>query len=132
VIPTSRRPRAFVGLKDIPDSYTLDAIARLYHALTGRLVDARHGIGEVLPKERLAEHAIGALAAQHVMAERALHSRWINVADALTYGATFAAMSLDADEVAVELRSWADGQLRHGGITDAEHEAVMALIPTEV
>jgi hypothetical protein len=89
---------------DIPDFYTLGAIARLYHALTGRLADARHGIGEVLPKQRLAEHAIGALAAQHVMAERALHSRWANVVDALTYGATLediaAAMSLDLDEVA--------------------------------
>ena len=104
MIPTSRRPRASVGPATSPTSTRWGAIARLYHALTGRLADARHGIGEVLPKQRLAEHAIGALAAQHVMAERALHSRWANVVDALTYGATLediaAAMSLDPDEVA--------------------------------
>ena len=64
-----------------------------------------------------------------------LASRWVTVADALTYGATIdqvaTAMDLTSVEVAAGLRSWADGQRRFGHITDAEHDAVLALLGKE-
>ena len=41
-----------------------------------------------LPAEQLARHAVALLAVEHTRAERMLASRWVNVADALTYGAT--------------------------------------------
>lgn len=77
-------------------------------------------------------HAVAALATQHALAERVLYSRWCNVRDALTFGATpeqvAAAMGLDVDEVALGLRSWADGQHRQQLITADEHDAVLALV----
>jgi hypothetical protein len=64
--------------------------------------------------------------------QRVLASRWVNVAEALTHGATIdqaaAGMGLDVDEVLVGLAGWADGQHRFGHITDAEHDQVIALL----
>jgi hypothetical protein len=64
--------------------------------------------------------------------QRVLASRWVNVAEALTHGATIdqaaAGMGLDVDEVRVGLAGWADGQHRFGHITDAEHDQVIALL----
>jgi hypothetical protein len=45
-------------------------------------------IGDRLPAEQLARHAVALLAVEHALADRVLASRWVNVADALTYGAT--------------------------------------------
>jgi hypothetical protein len=59
----------------------------------------------------------------------------VNVADALTYGATVeqvaTAMDLTAIEVAAGLRLGADVQRRFGHITDVEHDAVLALLGEE-
>jgi hypothetical protein len=77
-------------------------------------------------------HALTALAYQHALAERALHSRWVNARDGLRHGATVAqvadAMGLDADEVCFGLSRWADGQRRHGSMSEHEHAAVLALV----
>jgi hypothetical protein len=80
----------------------------------------------------LARHAVALLAVQHALAERVLASRWLAVADALGCGARVvevaAAMALTSGEVEVGLCSWADGQRRFGHLTDAEHDAVLALL----
>lgn len=116
---------------DIGHDVVLAELARQYHVHVAPLVDARHGIGEPVPPGQLAGHAIAALAAQHALAERALHSRWCNAVEALTYGATLdqvaASMDLTVDEVSVGLRSWADGQRHHGGLSDAERDEVYVL-----
>jgi hypothetical protein len=79
----------------------LDAL----HLHQGRLVDARHGIGDPIPAEQLARHAVALLAIEHALADRVLASRWVTVAEALMYGATIdrvaAGMGLDVDEVRV-------------------------------
>jgi hypothetical protein len=62
-----------------------------------------------------------------------LVSRWVTVAEAITYGATIdqvaAGMGLDVGGVRVGLAGWADGQHRFGHITNAEHDQVIALLP---
>ena len=101
----------------------------------GPLVDARHGIDDPVPAEQLARHAVALLAVEHALADRVLASRWVNAADALTYGATVeqvaTAMNVTAIEVAAGLRSWADVQRQFGHTTDVEHDAVLALLGEE-
>jgi hypothetical protein len=41
----------------------------------GPLVDARHGIGDPVPAEQLARHAVALLAVEHALADRVLASR---------------------------------------------------------
>lgn len=117
---------------DVPHDAPLATVLQAFAAHTLRVVDAMLGIGEPLPVETLARHAVAALVLQHTVAERVLYSRWTTVRDALTYGASIgdvaAAMGLDVDEVVAGLRSWAAGQLRHGLVTEAEHDAVVALV----
>jgi hypothetical protein len=117
---------------DLPLSATLGQLVEAYHAHAGRLVDARHGLGEPLTAEQLAAHAVAALAVQHVLAERVLWPRWCDVRDALAHGATIdqvaAALGLDEDEVAAGLTSWVDGQRREDLITDVEHTEIVALV----
>lgn len=117
---------------DLPYDTTLGQLAEQYYRHAGPLVDARHGLGQPRTAEQLAAHAVAALAVQHALAERVLYSRWVNVRDALTYGATPAAvavaMGLDDDEVRAGLASWADGQAREGLMTDPERDAVLALV----
>ena len=116
---------------DLPHDATLGELAEHLHRLIGPLVDARHGLGEPLPADQLAAHAIAALAVQHALAERALYSRWVIMCDALTHGATLehtaAAMGLEVDEVAVGLRMWADGQHQHAGMSAAARDEVYAM-----
>lgn len=117
--------------RDVPDSTFRDLIdAHLGHLAP--LVDARHGIGEPRPAVELARHAVAALAAAAALAERVLHSRWCTARDALVYGATVddvaAGMGLDVDEIVMGLRAWADGQLREGLMTRAQHDEVLALV----
>jgi hypothetical protein len=92
-------------------------------------------IGDRLPAEQLARHAVALLAVEHALADRVLASRWVDVADALTYGATVepvaTAMDLTAMEVTAGLQSWADVQRRFGHITDVAHDAVLALLGEE-
>jgi hypothetical protein len=118
---------------DIPHTAPLRRLLDALHDHQGRLVNARYAIGDdPVPAEQLARHAVALLAVEHALADRVLVSRWVTVADALTYGATIdqvaAGMGLDVDEVRVGLASWADGQHRFGHITDAEHDTVLALL----
>lgn len=116
---------------DVPDGPFGDLIdAHLNHLAL--LVAAHHEIGEPLPAAELARHAVAALAVQHAVAERLLHTRWCNACDALTYGAslddTAAAMGLDADEVAFGLSRWVEGQHHQDLMTRAQLDEVLALI----
>jgi hypothetical protein len=117
---------------DIPHTAPLRQVLDTLHLHQGRLVDARHGIGDPVPAEQLARHAVALLAIEPALANRVLISRWVTVAEALTYGATIdqvaTGMGLDVDEVRVGLAGWADGQHRFGHITDAERDAVLALL----
>lgn len=116
---------------DVPDAPYRE-IVEAYLRHVEFLVHAHHGIGEPVPAGDLAAHAIAALASQHAVAERVLHTRWTTARDALTYGATVddvaAAMGLDPDEVTFGLSRWADGELRERRLTPAQHDAVLALI----
>jgi hypothetical protein len=117
---------------EIPHTASLRQVLDALHLHQGRLVDARHGLGNPVPAEQLARHAVALLAIEHTLADRVLVSRWVTVAEALTYGATIdqvaAGMGLDVDEVRVGLAGWADGQHRFGHISDVEHEQVIALL----
>lgn len=116
---------------EVPD-LSFSGLAEQYHRHIGALVDAHHGVGDPLPAAELAGHAVAALATQHALAERVLLSRWVTCRDALAYGSslddTAAAMGLDADEVAMGLARWADGQLREHLMTQAQHDEVLALV----
>jgi hypothetical protein len=117
---------------DIPHTAPLRRLLDALHDHQGRLVNARYAIGDPVPAEKLARHAVALLAIEHALADRVLASRWVTVAQALMYGATIdqaaAGMGLDVDKVRVGLAGWADGQRRFGHITDAEHDAVLALL----
>jgi len=117
---------------DIPHNVPLRdlAAANTHHTL--RLVDHRHGIGDPLTTEQRRAHALAALAYQHALAERALHSRWSIATDALAAGASLdtvgAAMGgLEPDEVRFELRRWAGDQHREGLMDDARRDEVWRL-----
>lgn len=103
-----------------------------YHLHIWGLVTAHHGTGAAAPAEVLAQHAVAALAVQHALAERILRTRWVNVRDALTYGATLddvaAAMGFDPDDVPVGLARWAGGQLCEHLMTRAEYDTVLELV----
>ncbi len=117
---------------DVSEWAPLTEIAARYLAHAWQLLAVRLGQDTGQPPEELREVAIAALAYEHVLAERALASRWVNAADALAYGATVeqvaAAMGLDDDEVRVGLGSWADGQVRIGHLTPAERDDVLRLV----
>jgi hypothetical protein len=116
----------------IPHTASLRPVLDALHLHQGRLVDARHRIGDPVPAGQLARHAVALLAVEHALADRVLASRWVTAAEALTHGATIeqvaAAMDLTAVELTAGLRSLADGQRRFGHITDAEHDAVLAML----
>jgi hypothetical protein len=120
---------------DLSHATPLRALLEALGVHQGSLVDARHGIGDPLPADQLARHAVALLAVEHALADRVLASRWVTVGEALTYGGAIdevtAAIDLTAVEVATGLRSWADGQRRFGHFTDAEHDAVLALLGEE-
>ena len=117
---------------DIPHNVPLWELCVTYdhHAL--RIVEHRHGIGRPLTTERRLGHALAALAYQHALAERALHSRWSIATDALAAGATLrqvgAAMGgIDADRVHYTLRWWVDVQHQEGLMDDARRDEVLRL-----
>ncbi len=117
---------------DIPHSILLRGLAVAYDRHALRIVEYRHGIGDPLTTEQRLAHALAALAYQHALAERALHSRWSIAADALAAGATLrqvgAAMGgLDADRVRYSLRWWVDYQHREGLMDDARRDEVLRL-----
>jgi hypothetical protein len=119
------RPADFAGA-------SLRELLAGYEAHTTPLVNARHGIGEPDPVGRLRSDALDVLACGQALANYILAMRWVAVAEGLAYGATLghvaAAMGLEPDEVAAGLRSWADGQVRHGGITPADRDEVYSLL----
>jgi hypothetical protein len=119
------RPRDLSG---VPLRELLDA----WHAHLTPLVNARHGLGEPELAGRLRGDALDMLACGQALADQILAMRWVTVAEALVYGAPLAdvaaAMGLEVDEVAAGLRSWADGQDQHAGMTAAARDDVYALL----
>jgi hypothetical protein len=103
-----------------------------YQAHLSALVYARHGIGDPEPVGRLRTDALDVLACGQALVDQIHAGRWVTVAEALVYGAPLAhvaaAMGLEVDEVAAGLRSWADGQHRHGGLSAAARDEVCALL----
>jgi hypothetical protein len=77
-----------------PPTASLRRLLDALHDHQGKLVDARHGIGDPVPTEQLARHVVALLAVEHAIADRVLASRWVTVADALTYGATMPRLGL--------------------------------------
>jgi hypothetical protein len=121
---------------DLPYTASLRQLLDALHDHQGRLVKARHGIGDPsAAAQQLARYAVALLAVEHDLADRVLASRWVTVADALGYGATIdqvaTAMDLTVVEVAAGFGTWAYGRRRFGYITDAEHDAVLALLGEE-
>ena len=117
---------------DVPLNVPLRDLAVAYHRHALRIVEHRHGIGRPLTTEQRRAHALAALAYQHALAERALHSRWSIATDALAAGASLdtvgAAMGgLESDEVHVELRRWAGDQHWQGLMDDARRDEVLRL-----
>jgi len=121
---------------DIPHSILLRGLAVAYDRHALRIVEYRHGIGDPLTTEQRLAHALAALAYQHALAERALHSRWSIATDALAAGASLdtvgAAMGgLEPDEVRHALRCWAGDQHWRGLMDDARRNEVLRLAAGE-
>ena len=113
-----------VPLRDLADGYQ-------DHLLP--LVEHRHGISEPLTPEQLGEHALAALAYQHALSERALHSRWSIATDALAAGAPLevvgAAMGgLEPDELRAGLTRWVRTQRQAGLMSDERSGQVLGLL----
>lgn len=98
----------------------------------GALVDARHGIGDPLPPDRLAGHALDALACARALATAALRWEWLAQLEALQHGATLgdvaAASGLTPDEVVAGLRSRIAAQVEHAGMPRDEADRLLALV----
>ena len=112
-----------VPLRDLAVAYDCHALRILWH---------RHGIGDPLTAEQRLDHALAALAYQHALAERVLHSRWSIATDALAAGATLdtvgdAMGGLEADTVSHVLRWWANDQHQEGLMDDARRDEVRRL-----
>ncbi|MCW2899243.1 MAG: hypothetical protein JWO67_1508 [Streptosporangiaceae bacterium] len=104
-----------------------------WHRHVSRLVEARHNLADPpLPVGRLVGHALDALAVGQALTDAISNTRWTTASEALARGAgverVAAAMGLDVDEVLFGLRSWADGQLQHGGLTPAGYDELCALV----
>jgi hypothetical protein len=95
------------------------------------LVNASLGVGEPEPVGRHRADALAALVGGRALADRLTAMRWVTVAEALAHGAPVAhvaaALGLEIDEVAAGLRSWADGQHQHAGLSAAARAEVHAL-----
>src|SRR5688572_25607022 len=103
------------------DRATLRELVEGYLSHRGALVAAEHRVGEPEPIARLRGDALAELAIGEQIAQRMRNGRWATVRAALRYGATVedvaAALDLTAPEVRAGVRSWADGQHRHGLMT---------------
>ncbi len=121
---------------------SLNELLTAWHGHIGALVDARHGIGTPRPGARLRVHALDAIATGQALVDAVNASRWTNALDALTHGATVdelaAAAGLDADEVTLGMRAWADEQLANHegtggaiGIGPDAHAVVYAALTDE-
>jgi hypothetical protein len=124
-IPPPVRPTDLTGV-------SLRELLDAWHLHTAPLVNARHGIGDPEPIGRLRAEALDVLACGQALADQILAMRWVTVAEALAFGAPLghvaAAMGLEPDEVAAGLRSWADGQHQHTGLSSAAREEIYGLL----
>lgn len=111
---------------------SLRELLDLWHGHTAVIFADRHQLADPLPVDQLAEHALEALAAGQALADQLNAMRWVGACEALAYGAPLddvaAALNLEVDEVVIGLGSWADRQLRHGLMTPARHDEVLALL----
>ncbi len=114
---------------DIPHNVPLRDLVVTYDRHALRIVEHRHGIGRPLTTERRLSHALAALAYQHALAERALHSRWSIATDALAAGASLDTVgaAMGGLEVRFALIRWAHWQHREGLMDDARRDEVLRL-----
>jgi hypothetical protein len=119
------RPRDLdgAGLRELLDGYEMH---------TSALVNHEHGIGRPEPVARLRSSALDALCIGAQVEQRMRNERWTTVRDALRLGASVddvaTALDLTVAEVTAGLRSWADGQHRHGLLTTEQYAEVYALL----
>ena len=117
---------------DVSHWAPLTELAEQYLRHAWQLTAVRLGQDTGQPPAELVQHALATLAYGHALADRALASRWVNAADALTYGATVAqvaqAMGLDVEEVRVGLRQWAAALVGTGQLTPADRDELLALV----
>ncbi len=117
---------------DISVTVAVQSMLDRYHVLRYHLLGHRCGIGQSLSGEQAAAHSLAELTTARAIADAVLYGRWVAARDALTAGAALpqiaAAMGLEPVEVGPGLREWADGQHRHGRMSDAEHERVLVLL----
>lgn len=111
---------------------TLKELLDLWHTHLTPLVNARYAIGEPQPVDQLRDSALHLLATGEAMVDALQTTRWVTVAEALSYGAPLdavaAAMGLDEDEIVFGLRSWADAQVDHGLMPGADRDQIYALV----
>ena len=118
---------------DIPDNVTLRELADGYAFHVQPLIEHRYDIGDPLTTEQRLAHAIAALAYQHALAERALHSQWSIATDALAAGASLDTVSAamgwphTGHRVSDALRWWASDQHWQGLMDVARRDEVLRL-----
>lgn len=129
-------PRAFPERPaDVDVDVTAAELLESYQRYLVVLVAARRH-ADAVPARRRVRHALAALAVAEVIVDDLRAERWPIVVDALRGGATAAQVGaamagLDAQEVRVGLTAWAH-RLRHTrALTDADHAAVVALVPPD-
>lgn len=103
-----------------------------YEEHVASLVSARLAVGEPEPVGRIRADTLDALVCGQALAGRLTAMRWVTVAEALAYGTPVAhapaPLSTATAEVTAGLRSWANGQHQHIGMSAATHDEVHALL----
>lgn len=117
-----------------PDVTTVELLEEYQRHLVS--LAAARSDAVAMPARRRVRHALAALAVAEVVAADLHAERWPIVVDALRHGASVAQVGramagLDAEEVRVGLTSWADRRRRARALTDADHAAVVALVPPD-
>jgi hypothetical protein len=96
------------------------------------LVQARRGVGEPEHVGRLRAGALASLVCGQTRADQPMALRSLTAAEALGHGASAVhlatALNLEIDEVTTGLRSRADGQHQHAGMSAAARDQVHALL----
>lgn len=110
----------------------LPALAECHAHHLWKVTADRHGFDGAPDHEQLAAHCLTVLATGTELTSRVEATRWLTAVDALSAGATLdqVAVATDThpDDLPVFLANWAAGQRRHGHITDARYDEVMALL----
>ena len=85
--------------------------------------------------DRVARHAVAALATGQAIVDQLNADRWRTVSDALVYGASLAevasALNLTGRAVVSGLHLWLDEQVRASRMTAAQHDAALALVSAD-